>query len=78
MRTASTCSDLGLPATAATGDSTSLGHRVQMALAHAFDAWLDWRDRVRSRQQLMSLDDRLLHDIGLDRASAMREGQRWL
>ncbi len=77
MRTVSVCSGLALPAAAKT-DTPSLGRRVETILVRALDAWLDWRERADSRRQLMSLDDRLLHDIGLDRATAAREGQRWL
>jgi len=29
-----------------------------------------WRERARSRQALLDLDDRALRDVGLDRASA--------
>ena len=32
-----------------------------------------WRDRVRQRRQLATLDDRLLADIGINRCDVMRE-----
>jgi len=32
-----------------------------------------WYERSRQRRQLARMDDRLLRDIGLDRASAMEE-----
>ncbi|MDH3230844.1 MAG: DUF1127 domain-containing protein [Alphaproteobacteria bacterium] len=32
-----------------------------------------WYERSRQRRQLARLDDRLLRDIGVDRASAMEE-----
>lgn len=36
----------------------------------------DWHERARSRRILLSLDDRLLRDIGLSRADADHEGSR--
>ncbi len=32
-----------------------------------------WYDRARQRRHLAQLDDRLLSDIGVDRATAMQE-----
>jgi uncharacterized protein YjiS (DUF1127 family) len=32
-----------------------------------------WQDRARQRRCLARLDDRLLRDIGIDRADALRE-----
>ncbi len=32
-----------------------------------------WYDRTRQRRHLAQLDDRLLSDIGVDRATAMQE-----
>jgi uncharacterized protein YjiS (DUF1127 family) len=37
---------------------------------------LAWRERARSRQHLASLDDYMLRDIGLDRASASAEADK--
>lgn len=36
----------------------------------------EWRLRQRQRHQLSRLDDRMLRDIGLDRAAAMREADK--
>jgi len=36
-----------------------------------------WRHRSRSRQQLASLDDRELDDIGLSRAERWCECRKW-
>lgn len=33
----------------------------------------DWRERARQRAILATLDDRMLRDVGIDRASASRE-----
>lgn len=39
-------------------------------------ALLRWRELARQRRRLRSLDDRMLKDIGITRADAMREGTR--
>jgi uncharacterized protein YjiS (DUF1127 family) len=44
--------------------------------ATAFD-WLQMRlERARSRRALLALDDRMLADIGVDRATARLEGEK--
>ncbi len=35
-----------------------------------------YRHYRRSRRQLLTLDDRLLEDIGLDRTQALKEGRK--
>ena len=35
-----------------------------------------YQQRNRTRRRLLALDDRLLKDIGLSRADALREGQK--
>ncbi|NIM28502.1 MAG: DUF1127 domain-containing protein [Gammaproteobacteria bacterium] len=35
-----------------------------------------WQQRFRLRQHLLTLDDRLLEDMGLDRAAAVREAAK--
>ncbi|MFN8722596.1 MAG: DUF1127 domain-containing protein [Rhodospirillales bacterium] len=35
-----------------------------------------WHERARQRAALSTLDDRLLRDIGVDRASAQHEAER--
>ena len=39
-----------------------------------------WQERASTRHRLMTLDDRMLKDIGLSRADAEREGRKpfWL
>ena len=37
---------------------------------------LQWRERARSRHQLAGLDDHMLRDIGVDRASAAAESDK--
>jgi uncharacterized protein YjiS (DUF1127 family) len=47
-----------------------------VAATGAFD-WLFRRlELARSRQDLLEMDDRMLADIGLDRATAKHEGDR--
>lgn len=35
-----------------------------------------WHERARQRRELLSLNDRELHDIGLSRADAVGEGDK--
>lgn len=35
-----------------------------------------WQDRVAERRRLLALDDRMLVDIGIDRATAIEEGEK--
>ena len=42
-------------------------------LRHAVELVALWRRRARERKQLAALDDRLLHDLGISRADALRE-----
>jgi uncharacterized protein YjiS (DUF1127 family) len=65
------------------GQMTSLagGHGRRQAawsmiLVRLVDQILLWQERGRSRHALGALDDRMLHDIGLDRATAEREASR--
>jgi uncharacterized protein YjiS (DUF1127 family) len=39
-------------------------------------AVLEWRERARSRRQLGGLNDHMLRDIGVDRASAAAEADK--
>ena len=40
------------------------------------DTLYAWQSRHRMRRELMSLDDRLLRDMGISRCEAEREGRR--
>jgi len=48
--------------------------------ARLFERMLDWQERSKQRVHLMELDDRMLRDIGMTRADAVREyrKQPWL
>jgi len=43
-------------------------------LAALFDHLAEWHDRAKSRRALLAMDDRALHDIGIERATADYEG----
>ncbi len=43
---------------------------LPMRISQTLDMWYD---RARQRRHLARLDDRLLSDIGVDRATAMKE-----
>lgn len=52
----------------------SLGAAIDGAATMLFA----WHERARQRRELLSLDDRELHDIGRSRADAVREaGKRF-
>lgn len=49
------------------------GYGVRSVLAYALEILLSWHERARQRHQLMSLDPRMLRDIGISRSDAERE-----
>jgi uncharacterized protein YjiS (DUF1127 family) len=61
-----------LPTIQAHAARSEPGH-AQVLLIRALDALFAWQDRGRERRRLGRLDERLLHDIGVDRASADAE-----
>ena len=42
-------------------------------LIRAMDVVFAWQDRASERRRLAELDDRMLHDVGIDRATADAE-----
>ncbi len=54
----------------------SLGERIATAVVAAFTQVREWRERARSRNALLRLDDRMLRDLGIDRATARYLGSR--
>ena len=64
------------PGPAASPASYRLGC-VQGFLFRLFEALGAWQDRATGRRQLARLDDRMLQDVGLDRASAQSETSKW-
>jgi uncharacterized protein YjiS (DUF1127 family) len=56
-----------------------LGSRTiepQAWLARAFEMILTWHERARQRRQLQGLGDRMLKDLGLDRADVEAEAAK--
>ncbi len=64
------------PAPALSGTGHWLGDGLGQAVAAVVARLFAWRDRARSRRQLGELNERLLRDIGLDRASAQAEADK--
>jgi uncharacterized protein YjiS (DUF1127 family) len=51
-------------------------HSLQSALVRVVDTVSCWREATIQRRALLALDDRLLRDIGMSRADAVREAKR--
>jgi len=51
-----------------------LSERIAAATLAVFGQIKEWRERVRSRQALLKLDDHMLRDLGIDRATAQFKG----
>ncbi len=52
------------------------GETLATQAASLLTMLLEWRERARSRHQLAGLDDYMLRDIGVDRASAAAESDK--
>jgi uncharacterized protein YjiS (DUF1127 family) len=48
----------------------SFGERIGAAATADLAQMREWRERARSRQALLKLDDHMLRDLGIDRATA--------
>jgi uncharacterized protein YjiS (DUF1127 family) len=55
---------------------TRFVHAVDSGLEAVVDTLLVWQRRHHDRLHLMSLDDRLLHDIGISNADVYRESSK--
>jgi len=51
-------------------------HAFDAVLESTVDGLLTWQRRHKDRMHLMSLDDRLLRDIGIGRADVEREASK--
>ena len=54
----------------------SWSERITAVAAAAVGQVREWRERARSRRTLLTLDDYMLRDLGIDRASAQYKGSR--
>ena len=54
----------------------SVSQRIGALALAAVDQIREWRRRVRSRQALLRLDDHMLRDLGISRATAQYLGSR--
>ena len=61
---------LRLHGTAPRASHRPLGRRAARLLASARGILREWRERSRGRQEIATLDDRSLRDIGLTRSEA--------
>lgn len=50
--------------------------RIGNPVKRLFAAMLTWQQRYELRQHLLAMDDRLLEDVGLNRAKAAREAAK--
>jgi uncharacterized protein YjiS (DUF1127 family) len=55
-----------------TGNRNTIGS----ALVRVVENVLLWHERAKSRRALLGMDDRMLSDVGLNRATARSEGDR--
>ena len=58
------------------GPWTRFVHAVDSGLEAVVDTLHVWQRRHQDRLHLMSLDDRLLHDIGISNADVYRESSK--
>jgi uncharacterized protein YjiS (DUF1127 family) len=56
--------------------SRSWPRALKAALARLVDLVMTWQERAYTRRKLLGLDDRMLRDIGIDRATAQHEGEK--
>ncbi len=58
------------------GPAGRSSERLRAGLARAILTLLRWQELVRQRRALLKMDDRMLKDIGISRADALREAGR--
>jgi uncharacterized protein YjiS (DUF1127 family) len=50
--------------------------RLRSRLERIVAQLTEWKRRIEERRELMTLDDRMLHDIGLSRTDAEQEARK--
>jgi uncharacterized protein YjiS (DUF1127 family) len=58
------------------GSAGRSSDRLRAGLARAILTLLRWQELARQRRALLKMDDRMLKDIGVSRADAVREAGR--
>lgn len=53
-----------------------LGHELGFLAIRALDGLANWHERLRERDSLRTMDDRMLKDVGLSRADIAREARK--
>lgn len=53
-----------------------LGHELGFLAIRALDEIANWHERLRERESLRAMDERMLKDVGLSRADIAHEGQK--
>lgn len=75
-----TVTGLGSEPQSTVHSSVPSGHALWVSVGGAIDdaatMLLAWHERARQRRELLALNDRDLHDIGLSRADAASEGDK--
>jgi uncharacterized protein YjiS (DUF1127 family) len=61
---------------AARTDADTVARAFGRGVFAAFEVAGIWMERYRQRRALQALPDHLLHDIGVSRADALREGEK--
>jgi uncharacterized protein YjiS (DUF1127 family) len=60
----------------AAGSAGRSSERLRAGLTRAILTLLRWQELARQRRVLLTMDDRMLKDIGISRADAVHEGER--
>lgn len=58
------------------GSFSGYGGAIRRASVRTADMLLAWLERTRQRRLLVTLDDRMLDDIGLSRSDVLRESDK--
>lgn len=65
-----------IPAMSLQRPSRSWPYALKASLLRFVEMVMTWQERAQTRRKLLGLDDRMLRDIGIDRATARMEGEK--